>query len=61
MERGAGYLTPQGVKFTKDHPYQLVEEEDVPSLMELGKFRVALKDEIRSYYNIENNTMSQEE
>ena len=55
MEKGAGYLTPSGVKFTTEHPYQLVDESEVSHLLGLNKFRIATKEEIRSYYNIEDS------
>ena len=53
MQQGAGYCTPQGIQFTAEHPFQLVDESDVGSLLLLGeKFRVATADEIREYYGV---------
>lgn len=53
MTEGAGYCTPQGVQFTKEHPFQLVDEEDVDLLLALEpKFQKATAEEIRNYYNM---------
>lgn len=52
METGFGYLTPDGVKFTKEHPYQLVGENEIDSLISEGRFRIADAEELKVYYRI---------
>lgn len=53
MKCGAGYMTPTGVIFSPEHPFQLVEgHEAVFLLMEKDKFEEASKEDITSFYNI---------
>ncbi len=53
MMTGYGYKTAYGVKFTKEHPYQLVDEDQVHELLaDQDKFRIATADEIKVYYKI---------
>lgn len=51
MEReNQSYITPDGVKFTKEHPFQLVTKEEAERLGEYG-FRRASPSEIAEYYS----------
>lgn len=51
MERGArSWTTHDGVRFTKDHPYQLVAESEVDLLLMEGGFRRAHPDELKQWY-----------
>ncbi len=52
MKSGSGYMTPEGIHFTKDHPYQLVEDVQVPHLLAEGRFEQATKDDLREFYKI---------
>jgi len=52
MGTGFGYLTPNGVKFTKEHPFQLVGENEIDYLLSEGRFRIADAEELRVYYGI---------
>jgi hypothetical protein len=51
MQSGAGYITANGVYFSKEHPYQLVETSEASILLEMSRFREAGADELKSYYN----------
>jgi hypothetical protein len=51
METGVGYLTADGVDFSRDHPYQLVYKAESEILLSTQRFRKASSDELRSYYN----------
>lgn len=44
------YLTESGVKFTKAHPFQLVEESEADLLEENGGFRKASPQELIDFY-----------
>lgn len=52
MKTGFGYLTPKSVKFTKEHPYQLVAEEEIQSLLSEDRFRLAEREEVMEYYKL---------
>ena len=50
MEReNFSWKTPGGVIFTREHPYQIVAEEEVPVLLPEG-FREASAEEVKKYY-----------
>lgn len=50
MEReNVSYTTPEGVRFSKEHPYQTVEEEEGKQLLRLG-FREATPSEVVRFY-----------
>lgn len=52
LKTGYGWLTPGGVHFTRDHPYQLVDPSDAPAMLaQPNKFRKASPEEIKQYYN----------
>jgi hypothetical protein len=51
METGIGYVSSSGVAFSREHPYQLVEEEEAQVLLNTSRFRTASADELKSYYN----------
>lgn len=53
MEAGYGWATGMGVHFTREHPFQLVEEEEVPFLLADGRFRLAEKEELMKFYDID--------
>jgi len=53
MESGVGYSTASGVVFTREHPYQLVEEREAETLLESSRFRTAEPEELRAYYGYE--------
>lgn len=50
METGVGYLTADGVDFSRDHPYQLVYKAESEILLSTQRFRNASADELRFYY-----------
>ena len=51
MEReNASFTTTKGVKFSKDHPYQLVDEDEVAALLRQN-FRKAYPEEIKDFYS----------
>jgi hypothetical protein len=52
MTHGAGYMSPKGVRFTKEHPYQLVDESEVSYLLSEGRFRPATKEDLKEFYNV---------
>jgi hypothetical protein len=52
MQYGAGYMTPSGVRFVSDHPYQLVNDNEVAELLIEGRFKVATKEDLKEFYNI---------
>jgi len=50
MERdNFSFTTEKGVKFTRDNPYQLVDEDEVDILLSQN-FRKAYPEEIRDFY-----------
>ena len=51
MEKGNGYSTRLDVHFNREHPYQLVEPEEVMELLATGRFRLATPEEVKEYYN----------
>ena len=53
MESGWGYSTPDGITFDRERPYQVVDQSEVQTLMETGRFRIATKEEIVKFYGIE--------
>lgn len=50
MVGGAGWTTPSGVHFVKDHPYQVVPPEEIDSLLNTGRFEIATREEVLAYY-----------
>jgi hypothetical protein len=50
METGVGYLTADGVDFSREHPYQLVDRPESEILLSTQRFRNASPEELRSYY-----------
>ena len=58
MRYGFGYLTPNGVKFSKEHPFQLVNEDEAQNLLCDEKFKSATAEELREYYEGESNAES---
>lgn len=44
------YITDTGAKFTKSHPYQLVEESEANLLIDNGGFRKASPQELIDFY-----------
>lgn len=53
MERGASYSTPSGVLFNKAHPFQLVDNFEAKTLLEMpeDRFRLAKPQEAKDYYS----------
>jgi hypothetical protein len=51
MQSGAGYITANGVYFSREHPYQLVDAQEASILLEMERFRTAGAEELQSYYN----------
>jgi len=52
FQYGIAYVTGENVKFTQEHPYQLVEPHEVESLISTGRFRRAAPDEVKEHYQI---------
>lgn len=50
MESGFAYVTGSGVRFSQDHPFQLVSEAEAFDLVQQERFRPASKDEVKSFY-----------
>lgn len=52
MKRGFSYTTPSGKVFTKAHPYQLLEYNEMTALLEMpeDRFIEASPEEVKSYY-----------
>jgi len=52
MKRGFSYTTPSGKVFTKTHPYQLLDYNEMISLLEMpeDRFTEASPEEVKSYY-----------
>lgn len=50
MLTGAGWVTASGADFSTSHPFQLVNEDEVDSLLKTGRFRQASGDEVKRYY-----------
>lgn len=53
MLHGAGWVTGSGVKFTKEHPFQLVNELERGSLIKTGRFRDAGEEELKEFYQVD--------
>lgn len=53
MKEGFGWTTAQGVNFTELHPFQLVEELEIPYLLETGRFEIAEKKDLAKYYKLD--------
>jgi hypothetical protein len=52
MKFGAGWMTPSGVSFTKDHPFQLVPTEEVEALLSNERFERAGAEDLQKYYQL---------
>lgn len=52
MKKGFGYLTSSGVKFTKEHPFQLVDEGEVNILLDNERFREGTPEELKKFYGV---------
>lgn len=53
MQSGRGYSTRLEVHFSKEAPYQMVDDAEVEELLAIeGKFRLASVDEIKSFYGL---------
>ena len=50
MQSGAGWTTPSGVDFTREHPYKLVPVSEVPYLLKEERFKRATVEEVKRYY-----------
>lgn len=57
MKTGFGYLTPAGVKFTREHPYQLVTEQEAEILLEEGRFSPASPQDLKDYYKVDEKSL----
>jgi len=53
METGIGYVSSSGVVFSREHPYQLVEEQESEVLLSTARFRTASAEELKLYYSYE--------
>jgi hypothetical protein len=51
MTTGVAYSTGSGVRFSKEHPFQLVSNAEAMQLVQLERFTPALADEAKSFYN----------
>lgn len=51
MLSGAGWMTPSEVKFTRQHPYQVVDAGEAMSLLMTKRFEIATKSEVLAFYN----------
>lgn len=52
MRSGASYMTGSGVRFTKDHPYQLVVSGEATALLKEDRFRLATARDLKEYYQL---------
>jgi hypothetical protein len=52
MKRGASWTTGSGVNFTREHPYQLVNESEIPTLLQEDRFIEASKEDVKKFYNL---------
>lgn len=52
MTRKNGTYEIRGYKFTRQHPYAIVNDEDAEFLIETGGFRPASKKEIQEFYGL---------
>lgn len=52
MKSGAGWLTAEEVSFSRDHPYQLVDEAEANVLLKENRFEEALKEDVKRFYNL---------
>jgi hypothetical protein len=50
MERGNPRYEIRGYKFTKEHPFLLVQRNDADVILKTFGFRVATTDEVKRYY-----------
>jgi hypothetical protein len=50
MERGNPRYEIRGYKFTKEHPFLLVQRNDADVILKTFGFRVATTDEVKGYY-----------
>ena len=51
MTTGVAYSTGSGVRFSQDHPFQLVSNAEAMQLVQLERFTPALADEVKAFYN----------
>jgi hypothetical protein len=51
METGKSYVTRLGIRFSEEHPYQLVDIEEITEILSLERFRIASADEIKKFYS----------
>lgn len=52
MSTGFGYSTPSEVHFTKQHPYQLVTQDEADILLKQNRFKLATREEVLAYYKL---------
>lgn len=51
MLSGAGWMTPSEVKFSRQHPFQIVDSGEAMSLLMTKRFEIATKSEVLAFYN----------
>ena len=51
MITGIAYSTGSGVRFSQEHPFQLVSNDEAMQLVQLERFTPALADEVKAFYN----------
>jgi len=51
MTTGVAYSTGSGVRFSQEHPFQLVSNAEAMQLVQLERFTPALADEVKAFYN----------
>jgi hypothetical protein len=52
MQTGCAYITADGVVFSEEHPFQLVEVPEAAILLVDDRFRKAEREEVRVFYNL---------
>jgi len=50
MRTGSSYTTGNGVRFTREHPYQIVMLSDGGQLIQSERFSIATKEEVKEFY-----------
>jgi hypothetical protein len=52
MKSGAGWFTGDEVSFSREHPYQLVDDSEAVFLLQDDRFEEASKTDLKKFYNL---------
>lgn len=52
MRTGYGWVTPSGVAFSREHPYQIVPASEAQYLLETERFERATREQVKNHYNL---------